>query len=572
MQVELVLLVLSLLFFASIFTDKIGYKFGVPALLLFLAVGMLFGPDGIGRLFNEDGMGYMLSVGSAQAIGTVALCIILFSGGMDTKLSEIRPVMAPGLTLATIGVLLTALITGVIIYYIFGWLNAVASVSIWVALLMASTMSSTDSASVFSILRTNGVGLKHSLRPLLELESGANDPMAYVLTTTLIGVVTASAADISILEIVQTIIVQLVMGAVMGFLFGKGIVELMRKVQLSNESLYPIMVLTACIFIFSITYYLKGNTYLAVYIGGLVIGNSKFTRKRQTRSFFDGLTWLSQLIMFLVLGLMVHPSELIKGEVLIPCLVISVVMIFISRPISVFLCMLPFRQYTRRDKAMLSWVGLKGAVPIIFAILCKAGDVAHADLIFNIVFLCTLVSLIVQGTSLSAMARKLGLAMPPVQLKKLVHFDIDLPEEIESSATEMEVDATMLTKGNMLKDLSIPSRTLVIMVRRGEDFFVPTGQSELEVGDQLLVITDNDAALAAQYREAEEQEENNHWGFRLINDTKDFLKERWHQITHPKKKHPSPPQSPTPQSSTSQNPTPKPAHKTNDPQSTAPQP
>lgn len=567
MQVELVLLVLSLLFFASIFTDKIGYKFGVPALLLFLAVGMLFGPDGIGRLFNEDGMGYMLSVGSAQAIGTVALCIILFSGGMDTKLSEIRPVMAPGLTLATIGVLLTALITGVIIYYIFGWLNAVASVSIWVALLMASTMSSTDSASVFSILRTNGVGLKHNLRPLLELESGANDPMAYVLTTTLIGVVTASAADISILEIVQTIIVQLVMGAVMGFLFGKGIVELMRKVQLSNESLYPIMVLTACIFIFSITYYLKGNTYLAVYIGGLVIGNSKFTRKHQTRSFFDGLTWLSQLIMFLVLGLMVHPSELIKSEVLIPCLVISVVMIFISRPISVFLCMLPFRQYTRRDKAMLSWVGLKGAVPIIFAILCKAGDVAHADLIFNIVFLCTLVSLIVQGTSLSAMARKLGLAMPPVQLKKLVHFDIDLPEEIESSATEMEVDATMLTKGNMLKDLSIPSRTLVIMVRRGEDFFVPTGQSELEVGDQLLVITDNDAALAAQYREAEEQEENNHWGFRLINDTKDFLKERWHQITHPKKKSPSTPQSPT-----SQNPTPKPAHKTNDPQSTAPQP
>ena len=552
MQVELVLLVLSLLFFASIFTDKIGYKFGVPALLLFLAVGMLFGPDGIGRLFNEDGMGYMLSVGSAQAIGTVALCIILFSGGMDTKLSEIRPVMAPGLTLATIGVLLTALITGVIIYYIFGWLNAVASVSIWVALLMASTMSSTDSASVFSILRTNGVGLKHNLRPLLELESGANDPMAYVLTTTLIGVVTASAADISILEIVQTIIVQLVMGAVMGFLFGKGIVELMRKVQLSNESLYPIMVLTACIFIFSITYYLKGNTYLAVYIGGLVIGNSKFTRKRQTRSFFDGLTWLSQLIMFLVLGLMVHPSELIKSEVLIPCLVISVVMIFISRPISVFLCMLPFRQYTRRDKAMLSWVGLKGAVPIIFAILCKAGDVAHADLIFNIVFLCTLVSLIVQGTSLSAMARKLGLAMPPVQLKKLVHFDIDLPEEIESSATEMEVDAAMLTKGNMLKDLSIPSRTLVIMVRRGEDFFVPTGQSELEVGDQLLVITDNDAALAAQYREAEEQEENNHWGFRLINDTKDFLKERWHQISHPKKKHSSTTTNTTPQNSNTQ--------------------
>ncbi len=536
MQVELILLVLSLLFFASIFTDKIGYKFGVPALLLFLAVGMLFGPDGIGKIFGESGVGYMLGINSAQAIGTVALCIILFSGGMDTKLSEVRPVMVPGLTLATVGVLLTALITGVIIYYIFGWLNAVASVSIWVALLMSSTMSSTDSASVFSILRTSGIGFKHNLRPLLELESGANDPMAYVLTTTLIGVVTATATEISGLAIVQTIVVQLVMGAVMGFLFGKMMVSIMRKVHLNNESLYPIMVLTACIFIFSITYYLEGNTYLAVYIGGLVIGNSKFTRKHQTRSFFDGLTWLSQLVIFLVLGLMVRPSELIKPEVLIPCLIISIVMICISRPISVFLCMAPFRQFSTKDKLMLSWVGLKGAVPIIFAILCKAGGVAHADLIFNIVFLCTLVSLVVQGTSLSYITKCLGLAIPEVKLKRLEHFDIDLPEEIESSATEIEVKPEMLSKGTMLKDLSIPRKTLVILVRRGEDFFVPTGQSELEVGDQMLVITDNDAAVAAQYREAEEKEENTHWGPQLINNTWGFIKSKWRDLTHPKKK------------------------------------
>ena len=169
------------------------------------------------------------------------------------------------------------------------------------------------------------------------------------------------------------------MGAVMGFIFGKGIVRLMRKSQLSNESLYPIMVLTACIFIFSATYYLKGNTYLAVYIGGLVIGNSKFTRKRQTRSFFDGLTWLSQLVVFLVLGLMVRPHELLQLEVLLAGLIISVVMMFISRPLSVFLCMSPFKQYRTNDKLMLSWVGLKGAVPIIFAILCKAHEVPHAD-------------------------------------------------------------------------------------------------------------------------------------------------------------------------------------------------
>lgn len=536
MQVELILLVLSMLFFASIFTDKIGYKFGVPALLLFLAVGMLFGPDGIGRLINDNGVGYMLNVGSAQAIGTIALCIILFSGGLDTKLSDIRPVMTPGLTLATIGVLLTMVITGAIIYFVFGWMHSVASVSIAVAMLMASTMSSTDSASVFSILRTNGIGLKHNLRPLLELESGANDPMAYVLTTTMIGIVTATSSQVTALTVIQDIVIQLIMGAVLGFIFGKGIVNIMRKADLGNESLYPIMVLTACIFIFSITYFLKGNTYLAVYIGGLVIGNSKFTRKRQTRSFFDGLTWLSQLVIFLVLGLMVRPHEFFQIKVLLPCLIISIVMIFISRPLAVFLCMAPYKQFKTNDKMLLSWVGLKGAVPIIFAIMCKANDVPHADLIFNIVFLCTIVSLIAQGTSLSAVAKKLHLATPPVTLKKLTHFDIDLPEEVESSATELEVKEEMLANGNQLKDLVFPDKTLVIMVRRGEDFFVPTGQSKLETGDQLLVITDNDAMLAAQYREDTEEEESKHWGMQLINNTWEFAKEKWQHLVAGKSK------------------------------------
>jgi cell volume regulation protein A len=535
MQVELILLVLSLLFFASIFTDKIGYKFGIPALLLFLAVGMLFGPDGLGKLINEDGVGYMLNVGSAQAIGTIALCIILFSGGLDTKLSDIRPVIAPGLTLATIGVLLTMLITGVIIYFVFGWFSAIAAVSLPIAMLMASTMSSTDSASVFSILRTNGIGLKHNLRPLLELESGANDPMAYVLTTTLIGVVTATGGSVTALTVVQDIVVQLVMGAVMGFLFGKGIVRLMRRSQLGNESLYPIMVLTACIFIFSATYYLKGNTYLAVYIGGLVIGNSKFTRKRQTRSFFDGLTWLSQLVVFLVLGLMVRPHELFQLEVILAGLIISVVMMFISRPLSVFLCMIPHKNYRTNDKLLLSWVGLKGAVPIIFAILCKANEVPNADLIFNIVFLCTLLSLIVQGSSLSAMARKLRLTMPPQEQKKLQYFDIDLPEEVESVATEMEVTTEMLDNGTRLKDIKFDSKLLIIMVRRGEEFFVPTGDSELEVGDQLLIISDSAANATEQFIEDSDAEIYDHWGMYLINHTMDFAKQKWNQLLHPKK-------------------------------------
>ncbi len=511
MHVEFILLILSMLFFVSIFADKIGYKYGVPALLLFLAVGMFFGSENIARLM---GMGSLqIETGTAQAFSTLAMCIILFTGGMETKISDIKSVLAPGITLATIGVLLTCIITGVITYFLFGWINAVQTVSIWLALLIAATMSSTDSASVFSILRTNGIGLKHNLRPLLELESGANDPMAYVLTTTLIGLVVSRHSiaglteEVSALPIIQTILIQLVMGTVLGFLLGEGLVLLMRRVKLGNEALYPIMILTACIFIFSITYYLKGNTYLAVYVSGLIIGNNKFTRKRQTRSFFNGLTWLSQLVMFLMLGLMVKPLELLDYHVWVPCLVISVVMIFISRPIAVWLCMLPFPQYHSRDKLMLSWVGLKGAVPIIFAIMCKAQDVPYADLIFNVVFLCTIVSLLVQGTTLTMMAQRLNLATNPGAERSLEHFDIDLPDEIQSSAREVEVTEDLLAKGHTLRELILPPHTLVVMVRRGEDFFVPTGASDLQIGDQLLVISDQDAEEAYRNLAAEAEEE-----------------------------------------------------------------
>lgn len=511
MQVEFVLLILSLLFFVSIFADKIGYRYGVPALLLFLAVGMFFGSSGMTTLFGMSDI--TIDTGVAQALSTLAMCIILFTGGMETKLSDIKSVLAPGVTLATLGVMFTCAITGVLIYYIFGWINAVASVSIWLALLMAATMSSTDSASVFSVLRTNGIGLKHNLRPLLELESGANDPMAYVLTTTLIGVVINTHSIVGLTEkvtalpIIQSIVIQLVMGTVLGFVFGEGLVMLMRRVKLGNEALYPIMILTACIFIFSITYYLQGNTYLAVYVGGLIIGNNKFTRKRQTRSFFNGLTWLSQLVMFLMLGLMVELTELLNYKVWVPCLIISIVMICVSRPLSVWLCMLPFKQYRGRDKLMLSWVGLKGAVPIIFAIMCKAQGVPFADMIFNVVFLCTIVSLLVQGTSLTQMARKLNLDVPRQEERSLEYFDMDLPDEIQSSAREVKVTEQILEKGNTLREIAIPPHTLVIMVRRGEDFFVPTGSSALELGDQLLVIRDKDAQATYQHMIDDAEEE-----------------------------------------------------------------
>lgn len=542
MHVEFILLILSLLFFISIFADKIGYKYGVPALLLFLVVGVIFGSNTTASLLGTNSL--EIDTDTAQALSTVAMCIILFTGGLETKLNDIRSVLLPGITLATLGVLLTCAITGVIIYYIFSWLNAVVTVSIWLALLMAATMSSTDSASVFSVLRTNGIGLKHNLRPLLELESGANDPMAYVLTTTLIGVVLSANTFVGLtrpvdsLPIIQTIVVQLVMGTVLGLAFGEGLVQLMRRVKLGNESLYPVMILTACIFIFSITYYLEGNTYLAVYVGGLIIGNNKFTRKRQTKSFFNGLTWLSQLAMFLMLGLMVDPAELFRYRVWIPCLIISIVMIFISRPLAVWLCMLPFRrQFGQRDRIMLSWVGLKGAVPIIFAIMCKANGIPYADLIFNVVFLCTIVSLLIQGTTLTTMAKKLALDTPGRESRSLEHFDLDLPDEIQSSAREVEVTNQLIAKGNTPREIDLPPHTLIVMVRRGEDFFVPTGSSELQVGDQLLVISDTDAE--ATYKQmTNEAEEDALWRAEM----REKIRKRFSRLFQRKRKEKDVPQ------------------------------
>lgn len=479
-QIEFFLLIISLLFFFSILADKAGYKFGVPALLLFLAVGMLFGTDGLGIEFED--------IYVAQNIGTIALCIILFSGGMDTKVSEVRPVLAQGLSLATLGVLLTAFITGGLVWGVSRIFGGQVEISFLTALLLAAAMSSTDSASVFSILRAKGLHLKNNLRPMLELESGSNDPMAYILTITLIDILKDTSSQPNILSIIGSIVVQIFIGVLMGYVIGKLIVWGINKLEINNVSMYPILILTCCLFIFSATYFLRGNSYLAVYVGGIVIGNSKFVHKRSIMKFFDGLTWLCQLLMFLTLGLLVNPHELVP--VIIPALVVSFLMIFITRPLSVFITLLPFRKMSVREKGFVSWVGLRGAVPIIFSILILAADIPYARLIFNIVFFCTLVSLIVQGTSLSMMAKLFGVAETPQKEYKPKYFDIELPEDAKSAIFEIIVTQTILDRGKRLMDLGMPDSTLVIMIRRNDKFFVPTGKTEMKLNDKLLIITD----------------------------------------------------------------------------------
>ena len=488
-QVELILLVLSILFFISMLAGKASSRFGVPALLLFLGVGMLFGSDGFGIQFEN--------IQVAQNIGTIALCIILFSGGMDTNISEIRPVIAKGVILATIGVFMTALISGVMIWWILGMTMESAGIGLLTSLLLASTMASTDSASVFSILRSKGLNLKNNLRPLLELESGSNDPMAYILVITLIDIIKMNS-DPNYWLAGGVLILQLLIGALFGFLLGKLAVYIINHIKIGNDSLYPILVFTFCLFIFSATYFAKGNGFLSVYIAGLVIGNSKFVHKRISLGFFDGLAWLFQLIMFLTLGLLVNPHELLP--IIVPGLIISFMMILFSRPLTVFLCLLPFRKMPIRDKTYVSWVGLRGAVPIIFSIIALASEVPHARVIFNIVFFCTLVSLIVQGTSLPLIARWLNLAEKPKRTKDLRYFDIVFSDDIKSTTTEIEISADMLKSGDHLVDLKLPEKTLVVMIKRKENFFVPTGKTTLQAGDKLLVITDNQEALSETYQ------------------------------------------------------------------------
>ncbi|MDR0349690.1 MAG: potassium/proton antiporter [Tannerella sp.] len=487
--IDNVVLTGSLLLFVSIIAGKTGYKFGVPILVLFLGVGMLFGADGFGLEFS--------SPKAAQSVGVIALNIILFSGGMDTRFSEIKHIWGQGLVLATVGVLLTALISGVFIYWITQNLFDTITLTLLEALLLASVMSSTDSASVFAILGAKGLVLKEKLRPLLELESGSNDPMAYLLTITFIQWI--QIGEGSMWAIAGNFIMQLLIGAGFGYLLGRIAVKMINKIGLDNESLYPVLLLTILFMVYSITSFLHGNGYLAVYVSGLVIGNSRFIHKKTSKKFMDGMTWLFQIVMFLTLGLLVNPKELLPVAGI--GLAVSLFMIFIARPIAVWLCLLPFCKMSTKARHYVSWVGLRGAAPILFATYPWTAGIQDAVIIFNIVFFVTLVSLLVQGTTVPTLAHWLGLAGECKPKHQLLTFDVELSDDIKSSMSEITLNADHLAHGKRIMDMPMPENTLVVMVKREEHYFVPTGSTELEPGDALLLISDNETTLGETYEQ-----------------------------------------------------------------------
>ena len=482
---EEVLLISSIILFISILAGKAGFRVGLPALLLFLGIGMLFGSDGLGLQFSNPHI--------AQFIGMIALSIILFSGGMDTELSEIRPIAYQGVILATVGVLATTIITGVFIFWLTEMVTGYETLTLPESLLMAAVMSSTDSASVFSILRSKGVYLKQRLRPTLELESGSNDPMAYMLTIILIAYIQSGGMDFQ--EGIISLIVQLGLGLIFGYFLGKASVWIINKVNVENQSLYPILLLAIIFFIFAATTLSKGNGYLAVYIAGFVVGNAKIVHKKSIGTFFDGFTWLWQIAMFIMLGLLVNPHELLPVAGI--GLTVGIFMIIFARPISVFLCLLPFRNFSTKGKLYISWVGLRGAVPIIFATYPLIAGIENAGLIFNVVFFITILSLLIQGTSVTHVAKWLHLTDEPDRKDE---FGIELPEEIKSAMSEIDITPEVLTHGNKLMQLQLPDHTLAVMVKRNGKFFIPKGNTELRENDKLLMISDNDEALLQSYQ------------------------------------------------------------------------
>ena len=482
---ENVVLVGALLLFVAVMAGKVAYRFGAPALLLFLGVGMLFGLNFISYR----------SVEMTQFVGMIALCIILFTGGMDTKFSEIKPIIGPGVVLATVGVVMTAFVLAGFVWLVAPWLGI--EIPFALALLLASTMSSTDSASVFSILRSKKQGLKQNLRPLLELESGSNDPMAYMMTILLISVVSNTSSGVGLGMSVVFFVVQMVVGALSGHLIGRLAVWTINRIKLANHSLYSVLLLAFIFFSFAFTDLIKGNGYLAVYLSGLVIGNHKLEQKRPLTVFFDGFTWLMQIVMFLTLGLFVNSNELLEPRVLILGGLVGAFMILVARPLTVFTCLLPFRKFTTKARLYVSWVGLRGAVPILFAIYPLMAHVENAGLLFNVVFLGTIISLLVQGTTVSGMANLLGLAYE----ERESAFSVDMHQDMKSALTEVEVNETMLESGHTLKDITLPENTLVMMVCRDGEYFVPQGKTELKLGDKLLVISDRSEELATTYKD-----------------------------------------------------------------------
>ncbi|MBM7702420.1 potassium/proton antiporter [Metabacillus iocasae] len=463
------ILLSAILFISGVITTKFSARLGVPALVLFIMVGIVMGSDVLGIIHFDD-------AGLAQTIGVFALVIILFEGGLQTKWKTLRPVIPPALSLATMGVLLTSGIVAVAAKYILeiGWLEAI---------LFGAIVGSTDAAAVFAVLK--GQNVKPRIGATLEAESGSNDPMAVFLTIAMIELITVP--DANMWKLIASFFVQMGLGLIVGYVFGRLATAAINRLNLDSSGLYPVFATAFALLTYGVTAFMNGSGLLAVYVSAIIIGNTEVAYRHSIVRFSEGFAWMMQILMFVILGLLVFPSELFIWDVMWKGIVISLILMLIARPAAVYASTINMG-YTNKELLFLSWAGLKGAVPIVLATFPMLAHVENSQLIFNVVFFVVLTSCLIQGSTITNLADKLGLVGPekttPMHSLELVSLGKANAEMIEY---EMEEDAAIV--GQKLINIPFPKHALVNAIIRNDKLLTPTGNTVIQPRDFLYVLT-----------------------------------------------------------------------------------